>query len=123
LYVVPEPEPALELPPPQAFSRTRNTHNAPTHSQRLCRFRRPTQVSKIPVSGVKAKARAPSRIPFGFSSKPEPVGIVTVNLKGTGKGPGVIVEGEKLQVAFAGSELCKQESVIAYFGSPVFAFN
>ena len=49
--------------------------------------------------------------------------MVTVNLNGTGKGPGVIVAGEKLQVAFVGSELCKQESVIAYFGSPVFAFN
>jgi len=49
--------------------------------------------------------------------------MVTVNLNGTGKGPGVIVAGEKRQVAFVGSELCKQESVIAYFGSPVFAFN
>lgn len=46
-----------------------------------------------------------------------------VSVKGTAKGPGVIVDGEKLQVAFEGNELCRHDSVIGYFGLPVFLFN
>jgi hypothetical protein len=37
----------------------------------------------------------------------------------TALGPGVIVEGEKLQVALVGNEVCKQESVTEYLGFPV----
>ena len=76
----------------------------------------------MPASGTKAK-KSCTRIPFGFSSDAELAGTVTDSVNGTGKGPGVIVAGEKLQVAFVGNELCKQESVIGYFGLPVFAFN
>jgi hypothetical protein len=53
----------------------------------------------------------------------EAVGTVTVSVNGTAKGPGVMVEGEKLHVAPVGNVLCAQESVIGYFGSPVLAFN
>ena len=44
-------------------------------------------------------------------------------VNGTAKGPGVICAGEKLHVAPAGNVLCRQESVMAYLGSPVLAFN
>ena len=64
-----------------------------------------------------------SLTPAGFSSDAELEGTVMVSVNGTGKGPGVILAGEKLQVALAGNELGKQESVIAYRGLPVFAVN
>jgi hypothetical protein len=50
---------------------------------------------------------------FGLSSNAVPEGTVIVNLNGTANAAGVIVGGEKLQVAPGGSVLCKQESLSA----------
>ena len=76
----------------------------------------------MPTKGTKANKRG-TRVPLKFFKDAELAGMVTVRVDGTGKGPGVIVAGEKLQLAFAGSELGKQDSVIAYLGSPEFAFS
>jgi hypothetical protein len=76
----------------------------------------------MPTRGTNAKYSC-HRIQFGLSRNAEPEGTEMVSVNGTAKGPGVIVEDEKLQVAPAGIELAKHPSLIAYLGSPVFAFS
>jgi len=78
--------------------------------------------NKMPMTGTKANKNG-TPVPLKFFHAAELDGMVTVRVNGTGKGPGVIVAGEKLQLALAGNELVKQESVIAYLGSPVLAFS
>ena len=52
-----------------------------------------------------------------------PAGTVTVSENGTALLLGVTVVGENVHVAPSGKELCRQESVIGWWGLPVFAFN
>src|SRR5208337_4732494 len=132
LYVTGPLVPEPELPPPQAFSRSRKTQSPASNSQRRRLFPSPTPANKIPDSGTNAK-KSCGRIPFGlsfcFSRDAELEGTVMVSENGTAWAPGVTVvigepdEEKKPQVALGGNELCKQESVIGCPGAPVFAFN
>lgn len=81
--------------------------------------------SKKPASGMKARSIGEScKNPLGFCKEAELAGTLTARVNGTELLLlGVMVGGEKVQVAPAGKELCKHDSAMGWAGLPVFLFK
>lgn len=111
-------------PPPHATNATIKMPDKSSHGRRRWKVRGLQPRNRNPAIEIRAAYSGEAcQLPLRFCKDADVEGTLTASVNGTAELPGVMVVGLKVQVAPAGKELCRQESVMGCFELPELAFR